>query len=110
MSAAGFRPAFQVPELYSKNRSLECLHAVVVAAQNVVIFPVLSPVAQQAQPVGIVCVVGHYGPAFAVGAQVFARIETEAAHIPDAADAPAIELRAVGLRGVLNHDEVAASR
>ncbi len=48
--------------------------------------------------------------ALAVGTEVLAGIEAEAAHVAEAADATALVLGAVRLAGILDHDQAVAAR
>jgi hypothetical protein len=56
---------------------------VVVAVQDVVVFRSRPPIAQQRHAFGQIGAAGDGGAAFAVGAEVLARIEAEAADIAE---------------------------
>src|ERR1043166_6878644 len=83
---AGLRPGIQVGQLDAKHSALNSLQPVVVSLEDVLILALSPPVAQH--PDGPVerGIIGDDGAAFAIRAEIFARIEAEAANVPDAAD------------------------
>src|ERR1700722_4593457 len=87
------RPSLKITQLDAQNRSLQTLHAVVVSAQQVMIFAILSPVAQHANLLRVIRIAGSDRPTLAVGAQIFGGIKTEAAQIADTACVVPVILR-----------------
>ena len=96
-------------ELDPQHRALDPLHPIVEPLEGMVILPLLAPVAQHADPLGEVLVVGDHHAALAAGPEVLPGIEAEAAHVADGAHAPALVLRAVGLGSIFDDDEVMAA-
>ena len=70
----------------------------------------LAPVAQHPDFSGVLVVVGHHHAAFAIRAEVLARVEAERAGETDAARAPAVELGAMRLAGIFDHRDAVAVR
>ena len=68
------------------------------------IFPLLTPVPQHADPLGEVRVVGDHHATLAAGPKVLPGVEAEAAHVADGTDAPALVLRPVGLCSIFDDD------
>src|SRR5690606_33675557 len=91
-----------MPELHRQDGTLDAVHAVVEGVLDVVVATVLAPVAQPAHPGregGIAC--DGTAP-FAAGAQVLARIETEAAYGTERAGTASLPCRAMRLGRVLD--------
>src|SRR5581483_10257255 len=86
-------PLFQVFELDTQNRALEAFHSVVIPTQQVMVFPVLAPIAQHAHSAGVFGIVSRDCPTFPVSPQVLPRIEAEARHVPDTPNGLALVFR-----------------
>ena len=100
---------FEMAQLDAQDRALDAVHAVVEALQDVVVALFLAPVAQHAdRSWHVLVVVGDDDAALAVGAEVLAGIEAEAAGHADAAGAAALVLGAVRLAGVLDDGNAVA--
>ncbi len=84
MGAPRFGPGFEMPELDAQDRTLNGIHAVVEAFQQMVIALFLTPVAQHAHRLGLIVAVGDDDAPLAAGAEIFAGIEAEAAGCADA--------------------------
>jgi hypothetical protein len=74
------------------------------------VFPRLAAVAQDTQRFRVLGVVGDDHPAFAVRAEILARVEAEARQVAHAADAPAAVARAVRLRRILDDEQSVPAR
>src|SRR5689334_23083289 len=96
-------------KLYAKDSTLETFHAVVVSAEKMVIFAILSPIPQHPNGTSVPGVVCCDSATFTISAKVLARIKTEASHLPDTSSRPTLVLRTVCLRGIFDHDQVAPS-
>src|SRR5208282_6529800 len=105
--SAGLGPLLQVTELYPQNCALQALHPVVISAQNVMIFAILSPIAEHANCSRVVGIARGDGATLAVSAKILRRIKTEAGDVTDASDLPPFIFRAVRLRRVLDYDQSA---
>src|SRR6266852_3712861 len=103
-------PPFEVAQLDAQDRALDTLHPVVVARQRVMVLAVLAPVPQHADGARLLLVARYHHPALAVRAKVLARVVAEAGEVAEAADGPAIVLRAVCLSGVLNDEQFVSLR
>src|SRR3569623_3051927 len=103
VGAARLSPAFEVAQLAPENRALDAVHAVIVALQDVMVAPVLPPVAQHAHLFHLLVIVGDDHAAFAVSAEVLAGIEAEAAGDADAAGALPLVFGTVRLARILYH-------
>src|ERR1700740_1880390 len=104
-SRARLGPALEMARLHPQDRALESLHAVIKSLEQVMIFAILSPIAQHADGSRILGIAGRDCATFAVGSQIFAGIKTEAGHIANAAHRTAFVFRSVSLRGVFDHDQ-----
>ena len=100
---------FDVVHLDVQHGALNAVHAVIVAGDDVVVFGLLPPIAEQRNSSREFRVVGDHRPALAVCAEILAGIEAEAAEIADGSGAAALVLRAVSLRRVLDDDEPVAA-
>ena len=85
--AARLGPLLEMAQLHAQHRALDALEPVVVALELVVVALLRAPVAQHADLPRVVGVVGDDHAAFAVGAEVLARVEAEAGHVAEAARA-----------------------
>ena len=74
--------------------------------EAVFVLPPLPVLAQCAEPIGQLVVVGHDGSGIAGGTEVLARIEAEGGSEADRSDAEAVARRAVSLAGVLEEGEI----
>ncbi len=84
--------------------------AVVETLQTRAIALLFTPTAQQCRRARVLRIVGGQHAAFAGRSQVLGGIKTEASDIAHGARAPAAIFGAVGLSGVLNDDQLVASR
>src|SRR5262245_29531535 len=89
-----------MPELDAEDRALDCVHPVVKTDLGVVVALSLGVVAKCAHPGCERVIVGHDCAAFAAGAEVLPRIETEPGGPPEAANRSAAVSREVSLRRV----------
>jgi hypothetical protein len=94
-----------VAELDREHGGLERIQPGVDAPEHVLVPPGLAHVAQPAHALGDVGVVRHHHAAVAVGSEVLAGIEAEAADTAEAATRLPEESRAVRLGGVLHLGE-----
>jgi hypothetical protein len=101
---------FEPRELRAQDRRLQGIeprrgpdHAMVVAG-------LLTVRAQQAHPLGDLGVGRRHRAAVAPRPEVLGRVEREAPGVAQRADAAAVIARAVGLRGVLDHEQAGLAR
>ncbi len=107
--AACFRPFLDIVHFDVQDGGLDAVHAVVVPSQDVAIFGLLPPVAQQRDPLRQRRVGGHGRAALAIGSEILARVEAEAADIADRSGAAALVFGSMGLSCILDHDEPVAT-
>src|SRR5690606_30290759 len=95
--ASRFGPRVELAQLHSQYGRLQLLEPIVEALEHVLVLPFGAPVAQHPDPSRVLEIVRGDHSALAAGAEVLARIEAEAAHVADAADASPLVLGAVRL-------------
>src|SRR5688572_23010388 len=100
MSTPGVDPGVQIFQLDAENGALNRIHSVVERAYRMFVPLPLPPRAEQTHPVREGAVVGHRGTPFAIRAQIFRRVEAEAANISKRSHATAFVLGAVRLGGI----------
>ena len=98
-------PLFQVSQLHAQHCSLQSVKTAIVAAEQVLIFFLLTVVAQHLQTSRDPPVIGDHYPAIAIGPQVFSGIEAESCCVPQRACPPSFVARPVGLASVFNNDQ-----
>ena len=103
-------PLVEMAQLDAKDAALHPFHAVVEALEHVVVLLLRAPVAQHPDPFRHRRVVGHDHAAFAVGAEVLARVEAEAPRVAERAHRTSFVRRAVRLAAVLDHLQAMAFR
>src|ERR1700687_3923979 len=74
------------------------------------ILTILPPSAQHANGARILGVAGGHRATLAVGPKIFARIETKARYLPDAADGASFVFCSVRLSGIFDYNQAAPSR
>src|SRR5579871_3399923 len=74
------------------------------------VFLLRSPIAEHAHASGKAGIFRDYHAAFAIRAQVLARIKAEAAHVTQPAHSLSLICRAMSLRSIFNHPEVVLAR
>ena len=95
----------QIFQFDAENSALHAFKAHIVALEHMLIFFLSAPIAQHADCARVFGIVAGRHAAFAISAEIFARIEAERRQIADAADALALVLRAMRLTGVFNDDK-----
>src|SRR6185503_3771654 len=108
MPATQFVPTIKVPELNVQHRGLNSFEPKVITDYLVAIFLFRAVIAQQAHAARELCVAGDDCSAFAVGAEVLSRIETETPDVAESAHATAFVFSAVGLGGVFDNQQIPA--
>ena len=94
-----------MPQLHPKHGALNTFKPVVVALENMLVFPLRAPVAKHAYPARIVIIVRRHHAAFSVGAQVLPGIKAEAPHVAETADPLSVVLRTMRLSSVFYDDK-----
>ena len=110
MRAARLGPRLEMAQLHAEHGALHAVHAVVEGAELVLVAHLLAPRAQEAQLLRPLGVVGHHRAALAVGAEILAGIEAEAAEVAHRAAPPPVVLGAVRLARVLDDGDALAPR
>jgi len=95
-------------QLDREDGGLHLVEAAVKALDLVIVTLKLAIVAQQHDLLGPLVVIGDHHAAVAKGAEIFARIKTEAAVRAESARPLALVYRAVSLAGILDHRQVVA--
>src|ERR1700722_1495253 len=96
-------------QFHSQDGGLETGQPIVVALETRAITLLLAPATQQRRSARVLPIVGGEHTAFTSRAEVFARVETEAADIAHASGGASAILGAVGLGRVFDDDQLVAS-
>ena len=103
-------PVLEPSELHAEHGGLQRVDPAVAAVPDRPVALVLAVRAQLPHPLCKRGIVGHDGAGVPERAEVLRRVEAERRRVAKAADAPAAELRPVGLGGVVDHREAAVAR
>src|SRR6185369_1762902 len=96
-----------MPQFDAQYRALQTFHAIVVAAQIVIIAPRFTPASQEPNGLGIVRIGGDDGAAFSVSSEILARIKTEAGELCQGSGTLTLVFGAMGLGCVFDDGDSA---
>src|SRR2546429_872394 len=93
-------------ELDAQDGALQSLHAIVVTFYEVMIFALLSPVAQHPYVARVFGVIRHHHSSLTISAQILTGINTETAQVTDAAHSSPLVFCAMSLSRVLDDNQI----
>src|SRR4051812_40805506 len=94
--ALGFGPLLQILQFHAQDRTLNPLHAIVVALERVMVAILHAPVTEQANLACVFRIVRRDQSAFACRAKVLSRIKAKRRHVADGTGPPTLVFGSVG--------------